>query len=193
MTSLFKCSKESLVIAVSGKPGSGKTTLAKSLANELGLRYISSGGIFREIASNMGVSLVELSRIAEGNYDIDRYIDSYIRSEAVKGGIVVDGHISAWILRDIAHIKICAMAPLDVRARRIAERDNIALSNVLEIVRSIEESESRRFKAIYNIDLNDYTIFDIIINTHTFNPKECLEIALKAISKVLDKCVSESL
>ncbi len=193
MTSLLRCSKESLIIAVSGKPGSGKTTLAKSLANELGLRYLSSGGIFREMASNMGVSLVELSKIAEENYDIDRYVDNYVRSEAVKGGVVVDGHISAWILRDIAHIKICAMAPLDVRARRIAERDNLVLNDVLEVVKSIEESESRRFKAIYNIDLNDYTVFDIIINTHTFNPRECLEIALKAISKVLDKCVSESL
>ncbi|MEM4906212.1 MAG: (d)CMP kinase, partial [Sulfolobales archaeon] len=44
------CRKESLVIAVSGRPGSGKTTLAKSLADSLGLRYVSSGGIFRRMA-----------------------------------------------------------------------------------------------------------------------------------------------
>lgn len=187
------CRKESLVIAVSGRPGSGKTTLAKSLADSLGLRYVSSGGIFRRMAERLGVSLIEMSKIAEEDYNVDRAIDNEARNEALKGGVVVDGHIAAWILRDIAHVKISVIAPLEVRVRRIAMRDSLSFEEALRIIKSIEESEDRRFKALYGLDLNDNTVFDIIINTHTFTPEECLNISLTAVSKVLNRCVSENL
>ncbi len=187
------CSKESLVIAVSGRPGSGKTTLAKSLANVLGLRYVSSGELFRKMAERLGVSLVDMAAIAERDHSVDVAIDREARAEALKGGVVVDGHIAAWILKDIAHIRISVIAPLEVRVSRIAKRDSLSDEEALGIIRRVEESEARRFRTLYGLDLNDNTVFDIIINTHTFTPEECLSIALTAVDKVLNKCTSKSL
>ncbi|MEM0453346.1 MAG: AAA family ATPase [Sulfolobales archaeon] len=187
------CNKESLVIAVSGRPGSGKTTLAKSLAEALGLRYVSSGGIFRKMAEKLGVSLVDMSRIAENDFSIDKAIDEEARNEALKGGVVVDGHIAAWILKDLAHIKISVIAPLEVRVSRIAKRDSLSFEEALRIIKKVEDSENRRFKALYGLDLSDNTVFDLIINTSTFTPGECLNIALEAINEVLNRCASENL
>ena len=44
-----------MVIAVSGQPASGKTTYARYLAETYGLRYVSSGRLFREYARRLGV------------------------------------------------------------------------------------------------------------------------------------------
>ncbi|RLG86714.1 MAG: cytidylate kinase, partial [Thermoprotei archaeon] len=74
-----------IVIAVSGPPGSGKTTLAQNLARALGLRYFSTGIVFRELAKKKGLSLEKLSQLAEANHSIDRYIDSQTINEARKG------------------------------------------------------------------------------------------------------------
>ena len=42
---------ENLVIAISGLPGSGSTTIAKLLAKNLSLEYFSPGQLFKDIAS----------------------------------------------------------------------------------------------------------------------------------------------
>ena len=41
-------------ISITGDLGSGKSTVAKQLAKDLGFDYISTGTIFREIAKEYG-------------------------------------------------------------------------------------------------------------------------------------------
>ena len=43
-------------IVVSGPPAIGKTTVAKGLAKEFGLNYLSGGDILKELASEQGFS-----------------------------------------------------------------------------------------------------------------------------------------
>ncbi len=181
---------EGLVIAVSGGPGSGKSTLARRLANALGLRYVSSGQLFRELARERGFTLEEFSRIAELDPSIDLMIDSRAREEGKKGCVVVDAHIAAWVLEGIAHLKIGVIAPMEVRARRIAERDGKAFEDALREVRIREESEFKRFLNYYGINVRDLSVFDLIINTEKFNADEVLEIALTASKLVLSKLKS---
>jgi len=181
------------VIAVSGKPGSGKSTLARNLAGRLGLRYVSVGQIFRSIASSMGVSLEELSRIAESDDSIDRMIDSTAIEEAKRGCVVLDGHLSAWILKDLAHVKIMTYAPLSVRAMRIAMRDGKKLEEALREIEVRESSEARRYMRYYGIDIGDISVFDLIINTSNLSEEETAQIALEAVKVLLEKRLREKL
>ncbi|MDH5201053.1 MAG: AAA family ATPase, partial [Candidatus Bathyarchaeota archaeon] len=64
-----------LVIAVSGLHGSGRSTHAKRLAEEFGLRYVSSGTIFRQMAEERGLTLEEMSRLTEEDPEFDKLID----------------------------------------------------------------------------------------------------------------------
>lgn len=170
-----------LVVAVSGKPGSGKTTLAKGLARDLNLRYVSMGEIFRSIARSRMVSLEELSRLAEEDPSIDHLIDSTALEEARRGCVVVDGHISAWILRDAAHVKILTYAPLQVRAERLARRDGKTIEEAVREIRVREESEARRYRRYYNIDVDDLGVFDVIINTSSLSVEEMRAVASEVV------------
>ncbi|NPA97355.1 MAG: AAA family ATPase [Crenarchaeota archaeon] len=180
-------SKRGVVVAVSGPPGSGKTTVAKLLAKRLNLRYVSIGQLFRELAKMKGIDILQLSRIAEKDHSIDRELDNLARLEAEKGNVVIDGHISAWIVRDLADLCVGIVAPFSVRVQRIAQRDGRPLDEVERETRAREESEAKRFREIYGIDVRDTTIFDVILNSAYFAPEQIVSIVIKALEEKLQR------
>ena len=179
--------KKGLTIVVSGPPGSGKTTLARMLASRLGLRYVSIGQLFRDIARERGVSVTELNRLAEQDPSIDLELDRRAREEAARGNVVIDGHITAWIARDLADICIGVIASLETRIARIAQREGKPLEEVRRETLAREEVERRRFRRLYGIDINDLTVFDIVVSSEMFNPNEILEIVMQALRIVAQK------
>ena len=48
-----------MLITISGLPGSGKTTVARLVARELGLEHVYAGDIFRRQAEEHGLTLAE--------------------------------------------------------------------------------------------------------------------------------------
>ena len=50
-------------ITISGKAGSGKSTVAKLLSEKLNLRHYSIGDLMRAIADEKGLNLLELNKI----------------------------------------------------------------------------------------------------------------------------------
>ncbi|MEM3832946.1 MAG: AAA family ATPase [Thermoprotei archaeon] len=173
-----------LVIAVSGPPGSGKSTYAQTIAYKFNLKYFSAGAIFRQIAKEMSVTFAELHQIAMSNFDIDKRVDETVISEAKKGNIVIDSHLGAWLLKDIADIKIYVTAPLEIRIARISKRDNISIEDAKKIVKHREEINAKRFKMFYNIDINDLSIFDLMINTALWNEEFIASTLISAIKNL---------
>ncbi|MBS7288757.1 MAG: AAA family ATPase [Candidatus Freyarchaeota archaeon] len=172
-----------VVITISGLHGTGKTTHARFLAERFGLRYVSAGEIMRRMAKERGMSLEEFSRIAEESPSIDKQIDERMILEAEMGNVVLDGRLTAWMAREKADIKIFLTAPLNVRVRRIAERENKSIEEALKETVIREESEKKRYREIYGIDAEDYSVFDIVVNTALWNEetvKKALEFLVEA-------------
>ena len=164
-----------MIITIGGPAGSGTTTAAKVLSENLNIPYLSTGSIFRDMAKEKGMSVLEFSKIAENNTYIDKEIDRRQAELAYEAGdIVVEGRLSAYFFE--ADLKIWLTAPLDVRAKRVHDRENKSIEQAVHEIKIREESEASRYKEIHNIDLYDYNIYDVVINSDSFNPESISQI-----------------
>jgi cytidylate kinase len=176
---------DELVITVAGNHGSGRSTNAQLLAEFLGLKYISTGMLFRERAAELGVSLEEMNRIAGEDPDFDNWLDNRTKEESRNRGVVIDANLSAWMAED-PDIKIFVTCPFDVRVRRIADRESRGVSDVEEETRMREESERVRYKEYYGVDICDLSVYDVIINTSLFS----IEGTANILKCIVDQYVS---
>jgi len=176
-----------VIIAISGPPGSGKTTQAKLIAKYFNLDYFSAGAIFREVAKDRGLSLEELSKIASRDPTIDLEIDRRSFERAQKDNVVADGHLVSWILHDVADYKIYLTAPLMIRAKRIAARDGVSFEKALRETITREYYEKQRYVYYYGIDVNDLSIFDLVINVEKLSIDEVFNIIKEFLEKNLKR------
>lgn len=167
-------------ITVGGLPGSGKSTFAKLLASKMGLEYLSAGQVFRQMAVESGMDLETFSKRAEGDRAIDRRLDRMQVRLARGKDIVVDSRLSAWMIKK-PDLKVCLVAGFEERAKRIAERDGLSTEEAIRRVREREDSERRRYRQIYNIDIGNMEVYDIVINSGTYLPDEIVGIVRKAL------------
>ena len=173
-----------MIITVSGSPGTGTSTLSRILSKELDLRWVNSGELFRKIASDRGISLKELGRIAEDSPEVDYLIDDTQRAMAKDAGGVFEGRLSGHVLD--ANLKILLKADRMVRAERIASREEKLVEDAIQESRVREECEARRYEKYYNIDVNDFSVYDLVIDTATWNEKGVVAIALAAVRSLED-------
>jgi len=168
-----------MIITISGAPGTGTTTLARALAAELGVRWINSGELFRKIASEKNISVKEMNRLAEKGPEIDYQIDDAQKALAREGPGIFEGRLSGHLLA--ADLKVLLKTDLRARAERITRREAKLLEDAMQETRSREESEARRYKKYYNIDINDFSVYDLVVDTGRFNEAGTFSIVLAAV------------
>jgi len=165
-----------MIVTVSGEIGAGKSTVACALAGALCLRYLSAGEMFREEAERRGLSLSAMGVLAEQDPRIDKSLDAMQVQAAQAGDILVDSRLSGWFID--ADLRIWLRAPLSVRAARIASRDGSPSDRALAEVREREESERRRYREIYGIDLRDLSRYHVIVDTGIWKAGDIVEALL---------------
>jgi len=173
-----------VVIAVSGLHGTGKTTAARALVRKFGLKYISAGTVFRQMAKERGMTLDEFSRYAERHPKIDIQIDKRTADAAKKGNVLIDARLAGWMAKG-ADVKILLTAPLELRVKRIARRERRKYKDVLAETVRRERSEARRFKRFYGIDVHEYSLFDLVLNTKRWSAREMLRMLELAVGFIL--------
>ena len=172
-----------VVVAISGSSGTGKTTVARYLVKEFGLKYVCAGTIFRKLAEEKGMTLEEFSRYVERHPEIDRMIDRRTVEAAREKNVLIDARLAGWMAKK-ADVKILLTAPLEVRVRRISQREGRRHDEVLRETVVRERSERRRFKKIYGIDVGDHSSFDLILNTARLSVRETVGISKSAIDLI---------
>jgi CMP/dCMP kinase len=168
-------------ITISGLPGTGKTTVARLLEKRLGLRYVYSGEIFRDMAKKQKMSLEEFGDYCETHRQIDEELDRYQLDILRKGNVIVEGRISGWLAyqNHIPALKVLLEADIAVRSGRIVKREQGDVEKRKKEILKREKSEATRYKKYYDIDISDTSIYDVVIDVSMKTPEEIMEIIVE--------------
>ncbi len=171
-------------ITISGPPGSGKTTACSKLSEVLGLDAVVFGKIFRELAAEKNLSLGELGAIAENDPSIDRMIDSRILEIArAHPDIILESRLSAYMLsrHSIPAFRILLEASPEVRMARVGVREGESLEEATAKTVERQQSEAKRYMKYYGIDINDRSVYDLVVNTDNMTPDQVIELILEKV------------
>lgn len=157
--------------------------MASILSQNMGIPYLSAGDIFRQMAAEKGMDVLDFSKFAEGNTDIDREIDQRQAQAARESeDLIVEGRLSAYFVE--APLKTWLTAPLDVRSVRISHREDKPVELVREEILTREKSEAKRYQEIHNLDIGDMEVYHLIINTERFDAPGVAQIIEKAVEVI---------
>ena len=161
-----------MIITVGGLAGTGTTTTAEGLSEKLNIPYISAGFVFREMAAEKGMSVLEFSEFAEGNDDIDKEIDRRQAEKAKSAeNLIVEGRLSAYFVEN-ADLRVWLVTPFDVRSRRISDRENKSVENVKITPLVFEEKVILEYEAKVLGD-EDYEKLAFLCESEVFYKCDC--------------------
>jgi len=170
-------------ITISGAPGVGTTTVSLLLKEKLNLPYIYAGEIFRREAEKRGMSLLEFSKYCEENPEVDKKLDEYQKEILEKGNIILEGRLAGWIahINKIPAFKVLLKADINTRIERILKREGGDRDRKLKETLERERSEAKRYREFYGIDINDESIYDLVIDTSDKTPEEIVDIIIEKL------------
>ncbi|WP_238017047.1 AAA family ATPase [Dactylosporangium sp. AC04546] len=172
-------------VVINGDLGSGKSTVSVELAGRLGLRRISVGDMYREMAQRRGMTALQLNLHAELDDAIDSAVDQ-LQSEIAKSGeqLIVDSRL-AWFFFHEA-FKVHLITEPNEAARRVLARPHSEVENYSSLeeaktnLRSRSESERMRFLTRYGADKFRLRNYDLVCDSTRARPDDIVELVQAA-------------
>ncbi len=179
----LKIKKNGITITLSGQSGSGKSTIADAIAKAFHLKHVNVGDIFRSIAKAKKIRLETLSETAGRKLDFEA--DKKTLELAKKGKVLLNGRLTAWVAGDNADVRIFIDCDINVRAKRVAIRDN---KTVLQAKRDLikrDISDAMRYKEVYGLNVADKKIYDLIIDNTKMSFSEAKKKPVQMVKQLL--------
>ncbi|MBI4079015.1 MAG: cytidylate kinase family protein [Candidatus Levybacteria bacterium] len=179
-------------ITVSGRIGSGATTLATKLAEKLGWDVLDGGKLMRQVNKDLGFSIIDASKRPDRfDLEYEERVKKMLREESHH---IIQSHLAGFDAQGMPGVfKILILCEdnqgndrIDIRIDRLVNRDQISVEKAKHEVQERERQHLAKFRRLYaNNDQNwvywDKKYYDLVINTYSHNKEETLTIGLQAL------------
>jgi len=188
--------EKKIVVCISGMAGTGKSTLAKKLAQKYKLKYYSGGDALKELAKDEGYNPssrgwwespegLSFLKKREKNLKFDKAVDDKLLEYAQQGNVLLDSWAMPWLLR--TGFKIWLVASVEKRAERIAKRDKIAVKKALQVLKEKEARTKAIYKKLYGFRLGeDFEPFNLVLDTDNLDAGEVFKVLCMVMDNLLN-------
>lgn len=166
-------------LSLTGNLGSGKSSLGKELIAR-GFEIVSSGDIFRGLAAEKGVSIVEMNKIAETDKSIDKMVDDRtIALGKSMDNTIFDSRMGWHFVPD--SFKVFVMVDLQEAGRRVYNdslRKAESYGDVMDAVKALytrQSLEKARYGELYGVNYYDLNNYDLVIDSTHATPAQIAE------------------
>ena len=176
-----------MLISITGKLGSGKSTVCNLLKDRYGFEIYSTGAFQREVARKMGITTLELNKRLREDPSLDYIIDDAVKQMSIEKAeekLIFDSRM-AWHFA-VKSFKIFLTIDPREAARRVmlnqrgSEEFYADENEACEKLIERSQVEQARFMQIYGVDYYDFNNFDLIVDTTSRTPDEIIDIIMSA-------------
>lgn len=181
-------------ITVSGRIGSGATTLATHLAEKFSWDVLDGGKIMRKVQKEIGAGVEETSKRPD-KFDLD-YEAMITKVLTEERNHIIQSHLAGFDAQGIPGVfKIFVVCEdhegndkTDVRIDRVVNRDGVSIDQAKHELKERDKQNLEKWRRLYaNGDPEwvywDRKYYDLIVNTYEHNQDETLRITLDALNK----------
>ena len=182
-----------MIISINGPAGSGKSTIAKMLAEKLGWTHYYVGGLFRDLAKKRGLTLLEYLKIGETDPAIDTEPDKYQEELGKKeDNFVIEGRTSWHFIPHSLKIYIDVgqniaagriFSDLQKNGSRNEDAELRSVDDVLESIKKRHASDIVRYDKYFGIDVFDHKNYDFVIDTSNLTKEESFNKVYEFVKK----------
>lgn len=157
-------------ITLSGELGSGKSTVANYLISKMPFKIVSAGLLFRQLAAKHGMSAKEFNEFIESDPKYDHYVDDTMAELGRKDENIIFDSRMAWHFVPQS-FKIYLYVDVDTATERIFNDKGRVSESYSDKATARQEiidrrkSELLRYQNFYHCNLDDYSNYDLIVDT----------------------------
>lgn len=184
------------IITVSRLVGSYGDEIAAKVAERMGLEFIGRTGL-HELALSCDPEYSDACTLYEEEHGpgfferlfFDRpahksLFEALTFEQASRGNVVIVGRGAQIALHNLPGVfSVGVVAPLEVRVLRIKDRNGASRQDAAYYVEKHDRERQRLIKAVFDRDTDDWSLYDLVINTAHFTAETATDVVVHAIGK----------